>query len=121
MQVRYEAALHPVLPADGGGGDYLTDGAVYEVIEVYTGPSHTSFRISCGDGTPALFDARGFKTFDDTIPADWRVAVTDTGSRSAQQTSSPAASGRDFFDSSEGALLSTNAAIRLSLGGALRP
>ncbi|RNL61408.1 DUF2716 domain-containing protein [Nocardioides marmoriginsengisoli] len=31
------------------------------------------------DGTPALFDARGFVTVDDSVPSDWRVEVSDQG------------------------------------------
>lgn len=104
MQVRYDAALFPVKPADGGGGDYLTNGAVYEVIEVHRGGTRTSFRIASDDGTPALFDARGFATVDDSLPADWRIEATPD-----HVTMGPAefmASGfwEDYFDRNDVAL-----------------
>lgn len=79
MQVRYQAELFPVPSLDGGGGDWLSDGQTYEVIEVYTDHQRTSFRIMSDDGTPALFDARGFVTVDDALPGDWRVEVTEHG------------------------------------------
>ena len=104
MQVRYDATLFPVKPADGGGGDYLTNGAVYEVIEVHRSKTRTSFRIASDDEIPALFDARGFVTVDDSIPADWRVEATTD-----HVTLGPAqfvAGGfwEDYFDGNEMAL-----------------
>lgn len=101
MQVRYDAARHPVKPADGGGGDYLRDGEVYEVIELCSGASWTSLRIGTTEGTPALFDARGFVVVDDSIPADWRIEVgRDTVTLGPSEFLVPGF-WEDYFDRSE--------------------
>lgn len=60
MRLRYEADRYPELPADGGGGDYLTDRQTYEVFEVHPSGKLSSFRTVPDDSIPALFDARGF-------------------------------------------------------------
>lgn len=77
MRVRYKADRHPVASIDGGGGGHLTDGAAYEVIEVTTERDRTLLRIRSNDGTPALFDSRGFVVIDDSIPSDWRIELSD--------------------------------------------
>jgi len=76
VHVRYQAELFPA-PSVDGGGDGLSDGETYEVIEVSTDAERTSLRIVSDDGTPALFDARGFVTVDDTLPGDWRLEITE--------------------------------------------
>lgn len=79
VRVRYDAERFPVLPASGDGGPYLTNGRLYDVIEVSGNRKQNTYRIECDDGTPAIFDARGFTVVDDTLGPDWLTAIRDDG------------------------------------------
>lgn len=79
MRVRYDADKHPVPSVDGGGGVHLRDGQEYEVIEVSTeardGQHVTLLRVTSLDGTPALFDGRGFNVVDASVPPTWHCEL----------------------------------------------
>jgi hypothetical protein len=69
-------------PADGpGGAAWLRPGVEYEVLDVTAYPGgHVDVRLASEQsGVPALFDSSQFTTVDDTIPASWRMRVTDGG------------------------------------------
>jgi hypothetical protein len=81
MLVRYEANRYPVPSADGGGREYLLDMQVYAVVEIGMDPGRRVWlRIENRYGTPALYDSRCFSEVDRSIPGDWEVCLTDSGS-----------------------------------------
>lgn len=81
MEVRYVAAQYPKVSLDGGGGSWLTDGKTYVVLEVGANPEGRNwFRVECDDGTPALFDSRGFVLVSNRVPTTWEVELRGGGS-----------------------------------------
>jgi len=81
MQVRYAAERYLVPSVDGGGGDFLVDGSVYDVIEIGMDPDrHVWFRIENRDGTPALYDSRCFTLTGEELAPDWVAQLHANGS-----------------------------------------
>jgi hypothetical protein len=78
VEVRYVATQYPKPSVEGGGGDGLTDGRAYRVLELGAYPdSRNWFRIECDDGTPGLFDSRCFVLSDNELPITWRIELDE--------------------------------------------
>jgi hypothetical protein len=81
VEARYVATRYPKPSVDGGGGDALTDGRAYRVLELGADPDRRNwFRVECDDGTPALFDSRCFVLLDNELPSTWQIELLDNGS-----------------------------------------
>ena len=71
-----------VLPhCQRGGGDWLTDGGTYVVLEVGADPGgRTWLRVEPDGGTPGIFDARCFVLTDSAVPTTWQAELRNNGS-----------------------------------------
>jgi hypothetical protein len=81
VEVRYVATQYRQAAVDGGGGEGLTDGRVYVVLEVGADPDRRNWlRVESDDGTPALFDSRCFVLTVGRLPTSWQVQLDENGS-----------------------------------------
>jgi len=81
MKVECIKVINPIIGEESHSDGWLTVGQTYIVLAIFASPQRPiKFRCIGNDGkTPALFDARQFKTISTNIPSNWVATLDEQG------------------------------------------